>query len=239
MEFTLQELSLYAFCDPAGGKRGEIKKIRARSAIVVIGIDPALGRIFTLDAWASRATTDHLIDQIAKKNAQWRPRIFGIEANAMQSLFADALRREFRHRGLHVPILPVQQSTKVDKIFRIRSLLQPLLQRGLLFVHPTMHELLVELRGFPTHNTVDIVDALASAIALAPQRTARQAQQEENSAYINYLRDTGAPMQYITEEEKRERMLREVRHTWDQNNSQPSSGESRSWSGGLNGSRQT
>src|SRR3990172_1526264 len=133
MTFNLTDLpERYCFCDPSSGKQ-PIKKSRGRSAMVCIGVD-ALERIFALVAWASRGPTDQLIDKIIAVNEEWRPRVFGVEANAMQSLFADTLRREITRRHLRVPIVPVYQPTGIDKDFRIRSVVQPAYAEGRLFV---------------------------------------------------------------------------------------------------------
>ena len=185
----------YFFCDPASGKQ-PIKKSRGRSAIVGIGAD-SIERIFTLVAWASRGTTDMLIDKILAVNEEWKPRIFGIEANAMQSLFADALRREITRRHLRVPLVPVYQPTGIDKDFRIRSVVQPAYAEGRLFVQAGQHDLLNEITSFPTGSTKDLVDALASAISLVPARSTRAQRDDETDARLAYLRDSGASPDYI------------------------------------------
>lgn len=201
------KLYIVTFCDPAGGKKKSetLKRQRARSAIVTVGMEPDLGRIFALQAWGARCTTDQLIDKIIEVNSAWRPRTFGVEANAMQSLFADALSREARMKGIRLPVLQVQQPARVDKDNRIRDALQPLLSQGRLFLHPDMHELIVEMRGFPTAQTKDIVDALASACALLPRRTAKAQSRADGEQLVRYLRDSGAPAWYIEQEEVNER----------------------------------
>jgi hypothetical protein len=198
-ELDLSLLSTcYAFCDPAGKRKpGEtLKRVRARSAIIVVAPDH-LSRIFVLYAWAKRCSTDEMIEQIFETQERFRPRIFGVEANAMQSLFADAIRRESRMLQKRIALLPVTQPTGIDKDFRIRAALQPVIAWGRLFIQEHQTDLLHELTSFPMSATKDLVDALASAIALVPQKPTRRQHDEEIQKLAAYLRNSGAPAAYI------------------------------------------
>lgn len=193
MKSNLDDLLIIAFCDPAGDKskgKQALKKVRARSAIVVIGID-ALRRVFVLFAWAEKCSPEKLVEKIEWVQKTYKPKRFGVEANAMQSLFAGLVRAKFRAQGLKSTLIPWNQSTKIDKDYRIVTAIQPVLGQGRLFVHESMVELIAELRGFPTHLTKDIIDALASAIAMAPARTMRSLQHDRDAALAKYLRASG------------------------------------------------
>lgn len=197
MNLPLDDLQeRYAFCDPASSKKEVVKRVRSRSAIVVIAID-SISRIFVLLAWADRCSTDKLIDRIFEVGEAYKPRIFGCEANAMQSLFADAVRREARLSQRKLALTSVNQSTKVDKDFRIRAALQPVIANGRLFIQPHHHEARNEITAFPMSPTKDIIDALASAIALAPQRRIRQQRDAETENLARYLRQSGASPRHI------------------------------------------
>ena len=117
----------------------------------------------------------------------------------MQSLFANLVYDETRRRlGAHKnKFLEVNQPTKVDKFFRIRITLEPVINEGRLFVPEHMTELLADLRGFPTIQHIDRIDCLASAVALIPQRPVPQKTQDEADSLASYLRSRGAPSQYI------------------------------------------
>lgn len=194
-------LTVISFCDPAGSKKNrELKKIRARHAIVTIGVEPELNRIFVLDTWAATGTTDLLIDKIIATNNKWQPKTFGIEDNAMQSLFADALRREMRFKNIRIPLVNHSQPLKIDKDDRIRDALQPVMREGRLFLDRKQYELIAEMRSFPTGKTKDLVDALASAIAFVPKKAVKSARQQSHQALVDYLRDSGAPIWYIEEQ---------------------------------------
>ena len=192
----------YAFCDPAGSKQ-RVKRLRARSAIIVIAVD-SVSHIFVLYAWAGRIPTDRLVEKIIDVARDFNPRIFGIEANAMQALFADLVTRDAAHRKVKVPITPVYQDTHIEKPFRIRTSIQPVIGSERLIVRHDQHELISEIASHPQSPTVDLVDALASAIALAPQRALKAQKDREAKALAAWLRQTGADQRQI------EQRMREV-----------------------------
>ncbi len=200
MRVALDALTLYGFCDPAASpaKRAaaQLKRTRARSAVIVIGAD-ALRRIFVLHAWADRCQSSALTQKVIETAAAWPVRSFGIEANAMQSLYAESVQRDARLAGHALPLTAVSQPTGVDKDWRIRSTLQPVIAEGRLFLLPGQDELRAEISGFPSGATKDLVDALASAVALVPPAVARRDADDEAAALARYLRNSGAPPQYV------------------------------------------
>ena len=177
----------FAFCDPASGRQ-PVKRVRAKSAIIVAGAD-FLNRIYVLYAWAARATTEALINKIIEVSNQYRVRAFGVEANAMQSLFADSVHlMALQKSNIKVPVVPVTQPTKITKEWRIRTIIQPVLADGRLFLMPNQYELENQITTFPMALTVDLVDALASVINMIPKRAVKQQQAKERQALADYLR---------------------------------------------------
>lgn len=198
-----------AYCDPASSK-APIKALRAQQAIVVVGLD-TLTRIFVLYAWAGRLPVSKFYDKILDVNKKYHPRVFGIEANAMQAFVGDAVALEAKRREEKLPFVPVYPPTKVDKDFRIRTVLQPVIGWGRLFLHPGMHELRTQIATFPTCSLKDLIDALASAVALLPLRTTQQRRKSSEKALVKYLRESGATPSYI--EERLEQIRRGGLHT--------------------------
>jgi predicted phage terminase large subunit-like protein len=195
----------YAFLDPASSRKdNEHRLVKARSAIVVVASD-WLGRIFVLDAWAGRCSTDALIERIFRTHEMWKLRVFGIEANAMQELFFEAVQRDARLRSKPLPLRAVHQPTHVTKDWRIRTVLQPLVAGGRLFLREDMLELRTELTAFPLSPVKDLVDALASAVKLVPRRSTRRETDQEVEKLLDYLRKTGAPPAVIEEVVRRKR----------------------------------
>ena len=190
----IRYLEKYGFCDPASGRQA-IRRARARSAIIVIAADQ-LGRFFVLHAWAGRPTTTQLVARLIDIGEKFHPRRFGIEANAMQSLFADLVAGQAKELQKKIAFVPITQPTRVDKDWRIRTTLQPVIENGRLFVQEAHHELMAEISTFPVSTTKDMIDALASAINLAPRRHVSQQQHDEIDRLAEYLRATGvAPSQ--------------------------------------------
>lgn len=199
-DLELTYLDTYMFVDPAGKpKPGErLKKTRSRQAIIVISSD-WLPRYFVRFAWAGRLPTTKFTNRIISTYQQFRPRICGIEANAMQELYADMVVDKARTttRLENLSMYPVYQPTKVEKTWRIRSVLQPVIDEGRLFLLDSMQDLESEIRGFPTAEYKDLVDALASAIRLVPKRAKQKQENTEIESTLAYLRETGAPPHYI------------------------------------------
>lgn len=202
----------YAFLDPAGGKSGfaRLGKTLARSAIVVLAED-RWRRIFVLEAWAKRCPTPELMEEIFRVNQQWKVRQFGIEANAMQSLFVDSFAVLAKERGIRVPAVPIWQDTKVEKTFRIRGELQPVIADGRLVVGEDQVELKNELKAFPRGRTLDLVDALASCVKMLPAMQEEVRDNEAGEDLARYLRQEGVPPRLI--EERVARFYREERES--------------------------
>jgi len=194
-KLDLTQLERWGFTDPASGK-SRLKKVRARQAIIVIASD-WLQRIYVLYTWAGRIPTSRYLDKIIKVCEDHRPKLFGIEANAMQSLFADCVRDAAKREYKRIPFTSVTQPTRIDKDFRIRTALEPVIADGRLFILEKHSQLEAELRSFPTGLTKDLVDCLASAISLVPRRPLPVQQSEEADQLASYLRNTGAPTWYI------------------------------------------
>lgn len=193
---SLADLYKVAFLDPASSKKQQTKAMTARSAIVVVGQDIEF-RVYVLYAWAGRIPVPDLVTKMFEVNAAFRPRIFGGETDALQTLFQDAVKMIAEDRNEKLPLKGVAHSTRIDKDFRIRSVLQPVISEGRLILQEHQHELIAELEGFPVFQTKDLVDALASAIHELPQKPLVRQRQQEADALAEYLRETGAPAHYI------------------------------------------
>lgn len=188
----------FAFCDPASGKQ-PLKRVGAKSAIVVAGAD-FKNRIYVLYAWSARTTTEKLVNKIIEISNQYRVRSFGIEANAMQSLFADTVHLIAMYKtSAKVPIVPIEQPTKITKPWRIRTIIQPVLADGRLFTMNNMYELDGQIATHPMALTVDLIDALASVIKMIPKRAAKRQQAIERQALSDYLKETGASPASVAE----------------------------------------
>ena len=190
----------YFFLDPAANKKNlKLRRVRANSAIVGVAPD-WLNRIFVIYSWADRVSADKLIELVIDICEKYKPRLFGIEANAMQSLFAELVERDAVKR-LHrsVPIVPIHQPTNIDKDWRIRTTLQPVIGEGRLFLDRKHEKLIAEIVAFPMSPIKDRIDSLASAVTITPLRALPERRNQEAQALAEYLRESGAPASYIQE----------------------------------------
>lgn len=187
MELNISDCYRVTYLDPAGARQ-TLKKVRARSAIVTIAMD-SLERVFVLSTWAGRERTEGIIQKLLQEHRRWKPNRVGVEANAMQALFAESVEYILKLQQQRLPIIPWQQPTRIDKDFRIRTVIQPVIATGRLFTLEGQTELESEIRSFPTGNLKDIIDALASAIAMCPARTADWQEEEEERLQVELTQD--------------------------------------------------
>ena len=193
-------LETYAFADLGAGKDAKRKnnKRQARQ-VIVVGCRDWLDRWFFPFIWAGKETTSDFKKKILDTQEQFSPRMFGLEANGMQVLFGSLVREEAKIRFGTVKMVPVYQPTNVDKDYRIRTGLEPMILQGRLFLLPESTEAWIELRGFPTAMTKDIVDAIETCIRMAPKRPINVRSNVEYESYARYLRSTKTPP-YIIEQ---------------------------------------
>ncbi|MFA5234455.1 MAG: hypothetical protein WC390_08665 [Sulfurimonas sp.] len=191
----------YAFTDPASGKSksgssaASIKQ--SKQAITVIAVSPQT-HIFSVYAWLGKLPTTGYIDKLLKVRQQYNPKIFGVEAVAMQSLFADVMRKEAKRQNQLGTFLGINIPTNIDKKFRIRTILEPVINYGRLFVAPNLFELDAAIRGFPAADEyLDLIDCFASCVKLVPRRAEVVIKNEELQQLAKYLRDSGSPPWYI------------------------------------------
>ena len=203
MRVKLNTLDIYAFGDPAGKKRGadQLKKVRANSALIVIGVEPTSEpRVIVLEAWRGKVPASVLMEKIFEFNEIWHPKVFGIEANAMQELYAQMLVTEAQKRNIVINLSEVYQPTNVEKHWRIRTALNPITNWGRLFLRDDQIELKNEMTVFPMSPLVDLIDALASACSMIPPRPKPAAQEDDDAAEVaQYLRNRGVAPRLIQE----------------------------------------
>ena len=199
---ALETLEKYAFADLAAGKdaRSQRNKRRSRQCIVV-GARDWLSRWFWIHIWAGRLTASEFKEQILDVQERFAPRLFGLEANGMQVLFGSLVREEARLRFGTIKMIPIYQPTNVEKTYRIRTGIEPVILQGRFFLPQGELEARTELQGHPTAQTSDIIDAMETCMnKVAPKRVVAQDNDREKDDYAAYLRSSGMPAHLIAQE---------------------------------------
>jgi hypothetical protein len=121
--------------------------------------------------------------------------VFWCEENNLASLWADALRTDPEWPSYGVRLVGATQPTNLEKDYRIRTTLQPLVANGRVFLNesdPGTLELRAEIKTFPMNARKDLIDAFASLCRRMGLRSRRTGVDNEAAAYLQYLRETGA-----------------------------------------------
>lgn len=190
----------YMWLDPASGKLNErLRAVRARSAIVVIGTTPD-EKVWVLDSWAKRSGTQELVQTFVQMCMKWNPVVASYEDMGQQSLLWDPILQEADRRGAIVPLAGVKVKTSVEKNWRIRSILQPLIGHGRLMIADHLLELKTEITQFPMANMKDLIDALAGACSLVPPPRSKARVDSEARDLAKWLRESGTPVGDIEDE---------------------------------------
>lgn len=152
--------------DPAGSeKMASIKT--SRSTVVLLARDPK-DRHFVLQVRAGYVPTTTWFDWAFALKDQFNDRLRGtfVEQQAGFRSLTSIIRSEESRRGKWLNYLPV--NALGDKIVTIRNLLQPLLEKSLLFINNECRDLVdEELRTFPASIKRDILDALKIAVKMS------------------------------------------------------------------------
>ncbi|MCW2279098.1 phage terminase large subunit [Heliophilum fasciatum] len=134
------------------------------NAIVVIGRDRRTGILYVVETWARKCPAHEALNEVMRKMANYRPRIFAIESvQAQFDLFRQA-RERMALQGIYLTKLkPVISKTKKEE--RIESL-EPVIEQGVLRFMKHQRILLEQLEQFPNHDHDDLPDALQMAVEL-------------------------------------------------------------------------
>jgi predicted phage terminase large subunit-like protein len=155
--FWVQRLDQWVFfgaCDPSLGKQN---RARDPSAILVGGYDRATGILDVVEALIRRRLPDLIIEDIITLEAEYRCRLWAIEAVQFQEFFRTELVARGVRRGVPVPAVPVVPIT--DKGLRIERL-QPHVANGLIRVANGQTALLDQMRHYPKVDHYDGLDCL-------------------------------------------------------------------------------
>lgn len=136
----------------------EIKHTNDYTAIVTCAIDVD-ENIYVVDIVNARMLPGETIDRIFKLYQAYRPAVIGIETNGFQKMLRYNLDKQKKERKLY-PVIKELRSYGRRKNLRIEAL-QPFFEAGKVLIKKEHHELIRQLKGYPTTRYDDILDALA------------------------------------------------------------------------------
>lgn len=163
------DLDIVAAFDPSIDE----KPTASRRAITYWAMD-SKERCILLDVYASRDNLEKVMDNLFLYHAKWRPRIFGVEAAALQKIFITVIEKESRIRKKYISCTPIKVSTNRSKDARIRDILQPIASEGRMYIRRSDIEFTQEYIDFPQGRTKDILDASAHCIQLLRTPTSEE-----------------------------------------------------------------
>jgi len=159
------------------------------SVFAVAGMD-SLGRLHLVHVIRDRLDSHQLVEQILALQEIYKPRLFGVEAGAIQKSIGPFLYTEMLKTGIYVPIQLLKPSQ--DKITRAQSIRARMRANACKFDkdaewYQTFEE---ELMRFPRDRHDDQVDAWAyMGIMLDRMQNALTTDEEEQEEYLGFLKD--------------------------------------------------
>ena len=154
---------IYTFVDPAISLRQEADY----SAIVTVGVTK-YNDIYILDVFRERVEPDELISNILRIGEEFKPNTIGIETVQFQKMLALEIKKQMRMQWKFFHIYEMKPTG--EKESRIKATLQPRYSSWVVYHKGdwnNIKELELELIKFPNGKHDDMIDALASCVAMA------------------------------------------------------------------------
>ena len=159
----LESLKVYTFIDPAISQKQEADF----TAIVTIGIDQN-NRIYVLDIFHERVEPSDSINALFEIVKKYRPDRVWVEVVAFQKMLALEIRKQMNIRNTFFNLDEI--TPMWEKNSRIKTILEPRYS-NINILHPKYNkntkDLELELLKFPNAKNDDMIDALASCIAMS------------------------------------------------------------------------
>jgi predicted phage terminase large subunit-like protein len=130
------------------------------SGISVIGVNTD-NDWYILESIKKHLNPLELINLAYELHAKWLPMVVGLETVAFQKVLSYWLLEEAKKRGIYLPIKEIKSTQRKDD--RIMGL-QPRIESGKLYIHPTMIDFVDEVTKFRLRNdsgSDDLLDSLA------------------------------------------------------------------------------
>lgn len=142
------------------------EKLKANYGVILTLGQDLRKKLYVLDIIREKMNPYMLINRMLMTHLKWKPKIMGVEQNALQKTLKYFFDEVLSHRKVNLPIMPIKVDNQKSKEMRI-SALQPLFEQGRIYFpkdHPHLKDMEGELTKFPLAATDDIADALASQL---------------------------------------------------------------------------
>lgn len=153
------ELDIVTFIDPAISQKQEADN----TAIVTIGLNKKSNLIYVLEVKARKMLPDEIIDEVFETYTKWKPRRVWVEVIQYQKMLALEIKKQMNIRNLFFVLDEIRPQW--EKEARIRTTLQPRYANHSI-LHSNNKDMELELLKFPNWKHDDMIDALASAVAM-------------------------------------------------------------------------
>lgn len=158
-------LNTFSMCDPA------VSQVEGSdfSTIVTVSVD-SFNRWFVRETRFGHWTVNELIGELFSVNKRWQPATMTIEVLGQAQTLLSPIHDEETKKGIYLPLKTIKARPPGRKIARIKPVIQPRFEQGVVFIQPDMEELKDEILRFPKSERDDLVDCLAdlAEIAFAP-----------------------------------------------------------------------
>ncbi|MDX2469085.1 MAG: phage terminase large subunit [SAR324 cluster bacterium] len=134
------------------------------SAIVILGVSVASGKLQVMEAEIARTKPDQLIVKLIEYQKKYKCVTWAVETIQFQEFFKSELLKSAAKAGVLFPAVGVKPHS--DKGLRIKTL-QPYVVNGAIEFNKSHYELLAQMEQFPKAAHDDGPDALQMAVAIA------------------------------------------------------------------------
>lgn len=140
------------------------KKTSADTAIVGVGVNHQIPRIYVRDVVAGKLHPHQVYDEVISMCDRIGARVIGVEVTSLNEFITYPLKTELIRRGKHYEI--VELKARNEKEERIRAM-RPFYRMGFVYHNRHVcHQLEAQLVSFPHSKNKDVMDALAYIVEM-------------------------------------------------------------------------
>jgi hypothetical protein len=164
-QWKLSDCDIVTAYDPARTRESEYGR-NARNALMTTACTPDYD-VAVLDYFAKRCSLDEIYTHVCQHVELYHPRCIGVEDVAVQIAIGDAFQLLAERDGINLPPLEsLRPDTRVNKKWRIKTLIQKHGPYGRLYYIGDAYEFKSEFGAYPSGRTIDILDVYTYCISM-------------------------------------------------------------------------